>query len=53
VQKRAKELNLKYADGMWMLIYQGARSFEIWTGQKAPVDEMLKGFLEDTPCVLH
>ena len=53
VQKRAKELNLKYADGMWMLIFQGARSFEIWTGQKAPVDEMLKGFLEDTPCVLH
>ena len=53
VQKRAKELDLKYADGMWMLIYQGARSFEIWTGKSAPVEEMLRGFQEDTPCVLY
>ena len=53
IQKRAEELGLKCADGMWMLIYQGARSFEIWTGKEAPVEEMLKGFLEDTPCVLH
>lgn len=27
-------------DGVMMLIYQGARAFEIWTGRKAPVDVM-------------
>lgn len=28
--------------GIKMLLYQGAESFEIWTGKKAPVDEMEK-----------
>ena len=28
--------------GLHMLIYQGAASFEIWTGKKAPVDRMLE-----------
>jgi len=28
--------------GLPMLIYQGAASFEIWTGQKAPLDVMMK-----------
>ncbi len=27
--------------GLHMLVYQGAASFEIWTGKKAPVDRML------------
>ena len=26
--------------GLWMLIYQGAASFELWTGLEAPVDLM-------------
>ena len=26
--------------GLSMLVYQGAISFEIWTGKKAPVDQM-------------
>ncbi len=30
----------KTADGRGMLLHQGARSFEIWTGQKAPVEVM-------------
>jgi shikimate 5-dehydrogenase len=25
-----------------MLVYQGAESFELWTGHKAPVDIMMK-----------
>jgi shikimate 5-dehydrogenase len=25
-----------------MLVYQGAASFELWTGKEAPVDIMLK-----------
>lgn len=28
--------------GLNMLLYQGARSFEFWTGQKAPIDTMKK-----------
>ena len=28
--------------GIKMLLYQGAESFEIWTGEKAPVDVMEK-----------
>ena len=28
------------ADGAAMLIYQGAKSFEIWTGLPAPIDAM-------------
>ena len=28
--------------GLWMLIYQGAAAFELWTGKQAPVDVMHK-----------
>ncbi|MBI4337439.1 MAG: shikimate dehydrogenase [Chloroflexi bacterium] len=28
--------------GLPMLVYQGARSFELWTGQKAPVEVMFR-----------
>jgi len=38
--KKAKEIGCKYQDGLPMLIYQGAKSFEIWTGRKAPVEIM-------------
>ncbi len=40
--KKAKEKNLKYQNGYPMLIYQGAKSFEIWTGQKAPINVIKK-----------
>ena len=33
-----------------MLIYQGAKSFEIWTGLTAPIEAMRRGFLEARPC---
>lgn len=29
-----------FIDGSEMLLYQGARSFELWTGKKAPIDIM-------------
>ncbi len=29
-----------YANGLSMLLHQGARSFEIWTGHKAPIEIM-------------
>jgi shikimate dehydrogenase len=32
--------------GIQMLVYQGAASFEMWTGRPAPVDVMLKAAME-------
>ena len=42
--KRAQELGLSAADGREMLIYQGAASFEIWTGQKPSIEAMRRGY---------
>ena len=38
--RQAAELGLKHANGLAMLVHQGARSLEIWTGQPAPVSVM-------------
>lgn len=38
--KQAGELGLKNAHGLAMLVHQGARSLEIWTGKTAPVSVM-------------
>lgn len=40
--KEARGLGLRASGGLGMLLYQGALSFEIWTGLKAPVDLMRK-----------
>ena len=37
-----RELGHKASGGLTMLLYQGAESFEIWTGKSAPVDVMKK-----------
>ena len=34
----AKERGLKTFNGLYMLLYQGAKAFEIWTGKEMPVD---------------
>ncbi|MCM8767602.1 MAG: shikimate dehydrogenase [Candidatus Omnitrophica bacterium] len=44
--KTAENLKIPYLDGISMLVYQGAISFEIWTGKKAPVDIMKKALYE-------
>jgi len=41
----ARKKGLKRMNGMGMLIYQGAESFRIWTGLKAPVDVMRRAVL--------
>jgi shikimate dehydrogenase len=41
----AKTLGAKVISGVEMLIYQGAASFEIWTGKSAPVEVMRKAAL--------
>lgn len=36
----AKTAGCRTANGIGMLVHQGAKAFEIWTGQKPPVDVM-------------
>jgi shikimate dehydrogenase len=36
----AKEKGAKAISGIDMLVYQGAESFELWTGKKAPIEVM-------------
>lgn len=38
----ARKLGIKAESGIDMLLYQGAKSFEIWTGEPAPVEVMRK-----------
>ncbi|MBE0477730.1 shikimate dehydrogenase [Candidatus Aerophobetes bacterium] len=42
---QAKRLGMRYQGGLDMLIFQAALSFEIWTGRKAPVDEMREALM--------
>ena len=37
----AQARRLETADGLSMLVHQGARAFELWTGSPAPVETML------------
>jgi len=38
--KAAKAAGCRTANGLGMLLHQGAKAFEIWTGQPAPLDVM-------------
>lgn len=38
--KRGRALGLRCANGIGMLLYQGAKALEIWTGQKPPLQVM-------------
>jgi shikimate dehydrogenase len=38
----AKAAGCRAANGIGMLLYQGAKALEIWTGQPAPIDTMRK-----------
>lgn len=40
--KLARENGLDYMNGEGMIVYQGAVSFEFWTGQKMPISEVKK-----------
>lgn len=46
--EEAKSLGAKVIDGLAMLVYQGAASFEIWTGMKAPVEVMMKAARDES-----
>jgi len=36
--REARAAGCKTSNGMYMLLYQGAASFELWTGQQMPVE---------------
>jgi len=38
--REAKSAGCRAANGASMLLYQGARSLELWTGRPAPLAEM-------------
>ena len=40
--REAKARGSQVLGGLSMLVYQGAASFELWTGKEAPIDLMLK-----------
>ncbi len=42
----ARKKGHRTLNGLPMLLYQGARAFEIWTGKKAPVETMRKALLD-------
>ena len=43
----AQKLGLKTIEGIDMLVFQGAKAFEIWTGKEAPVEIMKQKALEN------
>lgn len=49
--RAARARGCRTLEGLPMLVYQGARAFEIWTGRAAPVDVMRRavGLLGDAP----
>jgi shikimate dehydrogenase len=42
----ARACGLATFDGLGMLVHQGARAFELWTGRLAPVDIMMRAALK-------
>jgi shikimate dehydrogenase len=47
--REARAAGAKVVNGVEMLLYQGAASFEIWTGYPAPVDVMREALLGKLP----
>ena len=45
--KAARQAGCKTANGLGMLLHQGAKAFEIWTGQPAPLDVMRRALVEN------
>jgi shikimate dehydrogenase len=46
--KDARSCGLPCADGLGMLLYQGAASFEFWTGREAPLEAMRRALSYST-----
>ncbi|MQL53806.1 shikimate dehydrogenase [Desulfofundulus thermobenzoicus] len=44
--ERAARAGARIYNGLGMLLYQGALSFELWTGEKAPLEVMRRALME-------
>lgn len=47
----AERAGARTIDGAWMLLFQGAEAFEIWTGRSAPIEAMntaLRSYLDNS-----
>jgi quinate/shikimate dehydrogenase len=38
--REAREAGCRTFNGMYMLLYQGAEAFRLWTGKEMPVEEI-------------
>ncbi len=45
LMQAADEAGARSANGLWMLLYQGALAFEIWNTREAPIDAMRAALL--------
>jgi shikimate dehydrogenase len=43
--RHANACGIRAADGVSMLVYQGARAFSLWTGREAPISAMMDALL--------
>lgn len=46
LMKQAKEKGCQVFNGLYMLLYQGAEAFKIWTGQDMPVEPIKKKYFD-------
>ena len=46
----ARQAGCRFANGLGMLLHQGAKAFEIWTGKSAPVRVMRDALVENIYC---
>lgn len=44
--REAREAGLRTFNGMYMLLYQGAEAFRIWTGQEMPIAPIKEAFFQ-------
>lgn len=51
--REARSIGARTVDGLSMLIHQGAASFEIWTGFKAPIGVMREAALKEIRGAVH
>jgi len=47
MMKSAAKEGCQVANGLSMLLHQGAEAFEIWTGRKAPIKAMRKALMKE------
>jgi shikimate dehydrogenase len=45
--REAKEVGADTVDGAWMLVYQGVKAFEIWTGREPPEEKMREALMQE------